>query len=112
MIRFLPWEGSSGFFSPRLGLWPKVLSAARMEGMRIWASLSALKKNWTKVPVTVGGCTSGDSGNYYNSQCKHSEMYTIHQTVLEAHLCNPFLGKSNQLWPLLPLDSQGRYWEH
>jgi len=63
IIFFAPFEGSSGSLKPMNLFWPKVDFWERMDGMTILASLSTLKKNWTKVPRTVGLCTRGDSGN-------------------------------------------------
>jgi hypothetical protein len=54
IIRFRPFEASSGSFKPRYGFRPKEVFCLSIEGMSISASLSTLKKNCRNVPVTVG----------------------------------------------------------
>jgi hypothetical protein len=63
-MRFRPFEGSFWSLRPRYGFRPNDFFFWIIEGIRVSASLSALKKNWRKVAFAVGLWTRGDSGNY------------------------------------------------
>lgn len=98
IIRFCPFDVSCGSFKPRYGFRPKDFCFLSIEGMRSSASLSTLKKNCRNVPVAVGLCTSGDSGNLRSTPV--SDGYSVNSGQLSTFASHS-AASSSGFFPLI-----------